>query len=49
MDGIFINGDSVNRFEKEFADYTGAKYAVATVNGTTALHLALVVFVKNYS
>ena len=34
-------GQYVDRFEKEIADYTGAKKAIATVNGTTALQIAL--------
>jgi perosamine synthetase len=34
--GIFVD-----RFEAEIADFTGAKRAVACVNGTSALHLAL--------
>jgi aminotransferase in exopolysaccharide biosynthesis len=34
-------GPFVEKFEKAVAKYTGAKYAVATVNGTSALHLAL--------
>jgi len=34
-------GPFVNRFEKDVADYVGAKHAVATVNGTAALHIAL--------
>jgi aminotransferase in exopolysaccharide biosynthesis len=34
-------GPFVNRFEDEFAQYTGARHAVATVNGTAALHVAL--------
>jgi perosamine synthetase len=34
-------GNYVTRFEREFAHYCGAKYAVTTNNGTTALHLAL--------
>lgn len=33
----------VNKFEESVLKYTGAKYAVATVNGTSALHLALVI------
>jgi len=33
-------GPMVNRFEKEFAKYVGAKYAVAVTNGTDALHLS---------
>lgn len=38
---ISSQGKFVNRFEEEFAEYIGTKYAVATSNGTTALHLAL--------
>ena len=34
-------GKFVGRFEKELADFTGAKFAVAVVNGTAALHIAL--------
>ena len=34
-------GPFVDRFELDIAEYTGAKYAVATVNGTAALHVAL--------
>ncbi|HLD23282.1 MAG TPA: LegC family aminotransferase, partial [Sulfuricurvum sp.] len=34
-------GAFVDRFESDFAAYVGAKYAVATVNGTAALHIAL--------
>lgn len=43
IDSTFVSsvGEYVNRFEKDFAQYTGAKYAVATVNGTAALHIAL--------
>ena len=36
-------GQFVEQFEKKVAQYTGVKYAVATVNGTTALHIALLV------
>ena len=36
-------GKYVNRFEEMICDYTGAGYAVATVNGTAALHLSLVI------
>lgn len=32
-------GKFVDRFEKDLADYTGAKYAVVTANGTCALHM----------
>ncbi len=34
-------GSFVSRFEQMVADFTGAKYGVATVNGTSALHIAL--------
>ncbi|MBA7699627.1 GDP-perosamine synthase [subsurface metagenome] len=36
-------GKFVTQFEEEFARFCGTKYAVATSNGTVALHLALVV------
>lgn len=35
------NGDEVRRFEALFADYVGAKYAIALCNGTATLHTAL--------
>ena len=34
-------GEFVNRFEQRVAEYVGVKHAVATVNGTSALHTAL--------
>ena len=34
-------GKYVDRFEEKMAEYSGAKHAVACVNGTSALHLAL--------
>jgi perosamine synthetase len=36
-------GYYVDRFQQALADYVGAKYAVTTVNGTAALHVALLV------
>lgn len=36
-------GSFVDRFERMMADYIGTKYAIATVNGTAALHVALLV------
>ncbi|MBC6481018.1 MAG: LegC family aminotransferase [Hormoscilla sp. GM7CHS1pb] len=36
-------GAYVNRFEEMVADYVGTNHAVATVNGTSALHVALLV------
>jgi perosamine synthetase len=34
-------GPFVDRFEKEVADYLGARFAVATTSGTAALHVSL--------
>lgn len=34
-------GEFVDRFEAELAEFTGAGHAVATVNGTAALHICL--------
>ena len=34
-------GSKVREFERRFAGYIGVKYAVATMNGTTALHAAV--------
>jgi len=34
-------GPKVTEFEKEFANYTGTKYAVAVSSGTAALHAAM--------
>ena len=39
--GWVTQGPRVAAFEREFADYVGAKYACAVSNCTTALHLAL--------
>lgn len=35
------SGPYVGRFEKEFADYHGARFCITTSSGTSALHLAL--------
>ena len=45
IDSTFVSsvGKYVDNFEKQLADYTGAKYAVACVNGTAALHMAMLV------
>ncbi len=40
--GMIANGTEVREFEEEFAEYCGADHGVATTNGTTALHAALV-------
>ncbi len=37
----FILGEEVGKFEAEFAEYVGAKHAIALNTGTSALHLAL--------
>jgi len=44
LDSTFVSsvGAYVDRFEKEFALQVGCKYAIATVNGTAALHVSLV-------
>jgi len=34
-------GEYVNKFENNVKEYTGAQYALATINGTAAIHLAL--------
>lgn len=44
IDSTFVSsvGAYVNRFEEMMAEITGAKYAIAIVNGTNALHMALI-------
>ncbi|BCH27573.1 DegT/DnrJ/EryC1/StrS family aminotransferase [Mesorhizobium sp. L-8-3] len=37
----YVLGEEVAAFEREFADYCGAKHAIAVNTGTSALHLAL--------
>ena len=43
IDSNFVSsvGEKVNQFENEVAKFTGSKYAIATVNGTAALHVAI--------
>lgn len=43
IDSTFVSsvGSYVDKFEASVAKFTGAKYAIATVNGTAALHIAL--------
>ena len=36
-------GGFVNRFESDVAKFTGSTYAIAAVNGTSALHIAMLV------
>lgn len=43
LDSTFVSsvGKFVDRFEHDLAEFTGAKRAIAVVNGTAALHVAL--------
>jgi perosamine synthetase len=43
LDSTFVSsvGTFVDRFEVDLANFTGSKHAVAVVNGTAALHIAL--------
>jgi perosamine synthetase len=43
LDSTFVSsvGKFVDRFEMDLSSFTGAGYAVAVVNGTAALHIAL--------
>lgn len=43
IDSTFVSsvGPYVSEFERKVAEFCGAKHAVATVNGTAALHIAL--------
>ncbi|WP_118973744.1 LegC family aminotransferase [Taibaiella koreensis] len=45
IDSTFVSsvGAYVNRFEEMMTEITGAKYSVAIVNGTNALHMAMLV------
>jgi perosamine synthetase len=44
IDSTFVSsvGQYVSEFERQMAEYTGATYAIAVVNGTAALHLSLI-------
>lgn len=37
----FVSGEDVHKFEEEFAEYVGAKFAVSTSSGTNALQIAM--------
>ena len=43
IDSTFVSsvGEYVDLFEQKVAEYTDVKYAIATTNGTAALHMAL--------
>jgi perosamine synthetase len=50
IDSTFVSsvGKFVDEFEDQIANYTGSKYAIATSNGTSALHISLLLSgVKN--
>ena len=44
IDSTFVSsvGKFVDKLEVKIAKYTGAKYVIATTNGTSALHLSLI-------
>ncbi|AJI47285.1 LegC family aminotransferase [Francisella philomiragia] len=44
IDSTFVSsvGKYVDRFEKDFAQFVGSKYAIAAMNGTAALHIGLI-------
>jgi perosamine synthetase len=44
IDSTYVSsaGMFVNRFEEMISEYTGSPYSVATVNGTAALHISLI-------
>jgi perosamine synthetase len=44
IDSTYVSsvGKYVDQFEDMMRDYTGAKYAIACVNGTAALHMSLI-------
>ncbi len=43
IESTFVSsvGEFVNKVEEKLCEITGSKYAIATVNGTSALHIAL--------
>lgn len=45
IDSTFVSsvGEYVDKFEAKMSEITGAKFSVATVNGTSALHVGLIV------
>ena len=44
IDSTFVSsvGKFVDKFEEKIANYTGAKYAISTSTGTSALHISLI-------
>jgi perosamine synthetase len=51
IDSTFVSsaGKFVDIFESKIAEYTGTKYAIATTNGTSAIHIALLMSGVGYS
>ena len=45
IDSSFVSsvGEFVDRFEEDISKFTNAKYTVATMNGTSALHISLLI------
>ena len=45
IDSSFVSsvGEFVDRFEEDISKFTNAKYTVATINGTSALHISLLI------
>ena len=44
--GWYINGNEVSAFEKEYAQFSGTKYAIGTGNGLDALSLIFKAYIK---
>ena len=44
----FVGGESVTKFEEEFAQYIGTKYAVSVSSGNSALQISLMALGLNY-
>src|SRR6185437_11631783 len=41
VSGQFVGGEWVERFEEQFAEFVGSRYAIGVGSGTAALELAL--------
>ena len=41
------SGSYVKKFENKIASYTNSKFSVSTINGTSALHIALILMGVN--
>ena len=40
---VSSSGKYIDLFEKKISKFTNSKYVIATVNGTSALHIALII------